>query len=287
MYNNYGQMPTNITSVFGNALSGYANGGANNNTITNSKPFNEKEKYTITLEEPVDFPSQIETQMMTTYDLSKIVNKFFSNVIEDYEGCICLPDQMGGRINVELYFREKPVTDGKSKTRTIQRVNQALNSGIGGNRALNPQQMIQNISSIVSSNSKLYTLTDEAKEYLYDFIIRDHKIPFEKINWNQYYVEQHDQNYNMQTVYVKVVGIDINAILKTIFGFRKKIEGTDKYTYFDYDISVIRPVGVAYSSNQNYLITIQRFDQHEVEKLAAKVGLVSTVGSIPMVRDTI
>lgn len=284
MYNQpaYGQMPTNVNSIFTNALSGYKS-NVNEQGVNNSKPFNMKEKKTLTLEQPLDFPSQIETQMMTTYDLSKLINTFFGSSVSDYEGCICTIDQMS-KLNVELYFREKQTND-PDKTTTIKRVTDGLR-GNGMNRAINPAQMIQNISSVMASNSRLYTLTDDAKEYLYDFIIRDSKVPFEKINWNQYCVEQHDQMYNMQTVYVKVTGIDINAILKTIFGNRRKVSN-DKYSYFDYSISVVRPIGVGYTSNQNFLITVQRFDQHEVEKLASKVGLVSTIGNIPIIRDVI
>lgn len=285
MYNQqaYGTMPTNVNSVFSNALSGYKSSG-NNQGPVNGKAFDTSQKKTITLAEPIDFPSQIETQMMTTYDLSKLMNTFFGNAVADYEGCICTIDQMSGKLNVELYFREKQSND-PDKTITVKRVTEAIGA-YGAHRAINPAQMIQNISNIMSSNSRLYTLTDDAKEYLYDFIVKDPKVPFEKINWNQYYVEQHDQMYNMQTVYVKVTGIDVNAILKTIFGNRRKV-ADDKYSYFDYSIAVVRPVGVGYTNNQNFLITIQRFDQHEVEKLASKVGLVSTIGNIPIIRDTI
>lgn len=212
--------------------------------------------------EPIPFDGLLKSKIISTIDLSKLVNSVFKNALADYEGCIILPMQ-NGQFDCTLYFKDHggPVRGGDQIKNLI--------SVSGQNRVGSAVDKITAFNNRTSN--KLYSLSEETKQILSEFInIKKNQ----KINWNQLVFEQAEQAYNATIVYVKVCGIDIVRILKKIYG--GKVDGDRR----DYNITLMRPTGL-----NNYLISIQQLDTKEVEKLAQSVGIIQTGNSIAMIRD--
>ncbi len=209
--------------------------------------------------EPIAFDGLIKGKYTTTMELSKLVNSVFKASMADYEGSLILPTPNGQYLECTLYFKNKNAENSDQIKNLVPVGASQGNKRIDRYEAFNSR-----------TTNKMFTLTEETKQILSDFIVGK---PGQKIDWNKHVFEQAEQVYNGNIVYVKVVGIDLYKILKTIYG--GKIDG-DRC---DYNISVLRPSGP-----NNHLICIQQLDTKEVEKLAQSVGLLQTVGSVMMVR---
>lgn len=216
--------------------------------------------------EPMEFDGLLKAKMTTTVALAKSVNRLFRPALSDYEGCIILPNQFG-QLELTLWFKDKgnPI-DGSAKalmpTNQINRQQSSVNDKI---RAMNAR-----------NRQKSYELTQDAKDVLGEFIWvkQGHNI-----DWNQHVLEQTQQNLGNYTIYVKIVGIDILRILRKIYGKKKD------NSIVEYNISIIRPVGVDFGYNsQNFLINILQLDVKEVEKIASEIGFIPANGQIPMIR---
>ncbi|MGL5330976.1 MAG: hypothetical protein ACRDD7_17065 [Peptostreptococcaceae bacterium] len=216
--------------------------------------------------EPVPFDGILKSKLTTTFDVSKLINGMLRPTFVDYEGCIVIPDNYG-QLQCQLFFKDKGnATDDKVKA--LSPVTERV-KGTG---------MASRINKLNLRNSnKAYELTQDAKDILGEFI----QIPRgqKNINWNNFVFEQTEQNYNGYTIFVKVVNLDINKLVRKIYG--GKIEGAR----IDYNISIIRPIGVTTNTAQNFLINIQQLDSREVEKLANAVGIMPVTGSIQMIRN--
>lgn len=215
-----------------------------------------------------EFDGVLKTKLTTTTDLAKMVNKLFKPVFVDYEGCLILPNQMGG-FDTTIYFRDKGVQD-ENKLSALQHVVQAQ----GGN--LSMSQRLQNIN--LRYKNKTYDLTRECKDVFKEFMITDKGSS--KVNWSKYVVEKTEPSYNGYSIYVQLNGVDIMKIIKKIYG--ASIEG--KRT--DYNMRLERGLGVVNGQGlfANYLVSIMQLDTREVEKIAQSVGMVPLAGNIPMVR---
>lgn len=214
---------------------------------------------------PMDFDGVMKSKLTTTIALSKTINSVFRKVLTDYEGCIVAPDQFG-QLQVALYFKDKGAAmDGAIKSLIpVTARNQ-------GDKAID-RLMRMNLRN----SSKSYDISAETKQILSDFIYTRGN---SKVNWNNHIVEQTEQQYNGYSIYVKVIGLDLVRLVRKIYGGKK--DGSR----IDYNVSIIKPVGVDIAgNNQNFLVNVQQLDSKEVEKLAAEVGLVPTMGSIPMIR---
>ena len=232
-------------------------------STTNSNAKVEDQKVIARIEiEPIPFDGLLKSKIISTIDLSKLVNSVFRNALADYEGSIILPMQ-NGQFDCTLYFKDRGPIRGQSD----QIKN--LVSITGPNRGVSAVDRITAFNNRTSN--KLYSLTEETKQILSEFMSVKKG---QNINWNQHVFEQTEQTYNANIVYVKVCNIDIIKILKKIYG--GKVAGD----YCDYNITIIRPTGL-----NNYLISIQQLDTKEVEKLAQSVGIIQTGNSIAMIRD--
>jgi len=231
-------------------------------TVTNSST-NEEQKVMARIEiEPIPFDGLLKSKIISTIELSKLVNSVFKNAMADYEGCIILPAQ-NGQFDCTLYFKDHgPIRGQGDQIKNLISIT-------GPNRGVSAVDRITAFNNRTSN--KLYSLSEETKQILSEFMaVRKDQ----KINWNQHVFEQAEATYNANIVYLKVCGIDIVKILKKIYG--GKIDG-DRC---DYNITLMRPTGM-----NNYLISIQQLDTKEVEKLALSVGIIQTGNSIAMIRD--
>ena len=217
--------------------------------------------------EPLEFDGVMKSKLTTTIALSKTINQLFRPIFTDYEGCIIAPDQFG-QLQAALYFKDKGMNRREDSIKTLIPVTERVQ----GTSAIDRITRMN-----LRNSSKSYDVSKDTKEILSEFIYTRGN---SKVNWNQHIVEQTEQAYNGYSIYVKIIGIDIVRLVRKIYG--GKINGSR----IDYNISVVKPIGMDMTggANQNYLINIQQLDSREVERLASEIGVVPVQGNIPMVR---
>lgn len=216
--------------------------------------------------EPQPFDGLMKSKLTTTIALSKTINQMLRPVFSDYEGCIIAPDAYG-QLQVSIYFKDKGFSGNSEAIKSLIPVTERV-------KGSSPIDRIMQIN--LRNSSKAYDLSKDTKDILSEFIYTRGNA---KVNWNQHVVEQTERTYNGAIIYVKVIGLDLVRILRKIYG--SKLDGSR----IDYNISVIKPVGVDMNGgNQNFLINIQQLDSKEVERLANEIGIVPQMGNIQMVR---
>lgn len=238
------------------------NRGGNGNQNASQK----QEPLTLNIE-PLEFDGVMKSKLTTTISLAKTVNQLFRPVFSDYEGCIIAPDQFG-QLQAALYFKDKPMVTREDSIKTLVPVTERVQ----GTSAIDRITRMN-----LRNSSKSYDVSKDTKDILSEFIYTRGN---SKVNWNQHIVEQTERTYNGYSIYVKVIGIDLVRLVRKIYG--GKIDGSR----IDYNISIVKPIGMDMSGgmNQNYLINIQQLDSKEVERLASEIGVVPVQGNIPMVR---
>lgn len=248
-----------------------ATGNNNNKAI--------EKKHSISLEEPLVFPNQVNCGLITTFELCKELNRVMKAAVSDWEGCLIRCDQ--SQIILEMYFSKNNNVNQKEegKFEFLQ-----LSSAINNNSNNFNNNFIQKYNNIVNKNrtNRMFYLSDIGKECLYDLVNVPINIPFDKINWDNYIVETVEPAYGFNKVYVKVKA-DLTKALKMLYGSSKKIDD-NKFTYYDYVVNIIKPVGFA-TIYQNYLLSVQRYDSAQIEKCAKDIGIVAPTNSIPIIRD--
>lgn len=215
---------------------------------------------------PIKFDGLIKSKLITTIGLGKLIWNLFKPVFPEYEGCVILPDQTG-QLQLTLYFKDKGKLADQNLIKAVAPVGMNQPSSSAFERIASINQRL---------SSKKFELTKDAKEILSEFYwVRNNS----KVNWNNFVTEVTSQDYNGYSVHLKVAGLDINRVLRKIYG--TKVDGSR----VDYAISIVKPIGADASGLlQNYLIAIQQLDTREVENLAKEVGVVPIQGSIPMLK---
>lgn len=216
---------------------------------------------------PAKFDGLIKSKVITTIGLGKLVWNLFKPVFPDYEGCVIVPDQHG-QLQLTLYFKDKGKLSDPNLVKAVTPI------GASQDRTNTALERISSLNLRLSANK--FELTKDAKEILSEFYwIRNNG----KVNWKQVVSEVKSQDYNGYSVHLKVTGLDINRILRKIYG--SKVDGNR----VDYQLSIIRAVSSDMSGTlQNYLISIQQLDIKEVESLAREVGAIPVHGTIPMLK---
>lgn len=255
LMNNYNQTNDNNNNIMG------GNNNMNQNQNNNQQ---QREPLSLTIE-PIEFDGLLKTKFTTTVELAKMVNEIFRPVFSDYEGCLVLPNQMGG-FDTVVYFCDKGVQDERLK---------ALRPVVQQGNQLNISQRISNINR--RFQNKTYELTDDAKDVFSEFMVKERNS--NKVRWNQLVVEKAENNYNSCVIHVQLNGIDIMKIIKKIYGSSVKGNRTD------YSMKLERGIGMNTSGMYaNYLVSILQLDTKEVEKVAQSVGMVPLSDTIPMVK---
>lgn len=224
----------------------------------------EQQKTYLRLENPLPFKGTINGDITTSVDLARTINKLFSSAFKDYEGCTLGLNQFG-QFNCSLYFKDK----GNGNIVPL-----AVSTR---GRQFSPSDRIKAMN--LRNKNKTYTISDELRDVLEQFV------NFQggrnaKPNVNNHITEVTEQAYGgAGFIYIMIDNININKILKTIYGSK-----TEDSRY-DYNVSVIKPIGMMGGANQNYIVKVDQIDATKVEQLAAKVGMVPTVGTIPIIRE--
>lgn len=234
----------------------------NNNTNNNSKV--EREKLNLNVEHPDEFKSTIKTTITNTVDLVKKINGFFRAMgIVDFYGSTLKPNPTTGQLELVLYFKPDNNTDGIHFVEPV--VGQT-------NRNSNATARVLSLNT--RNSGRTVQLSLDGKDVLQDFILKGYN---QKIDWNRYSTEVTEQApfgsyYN---IYLRVYNIDINKILKCIWGGKDEQGGR-----YEYAININRVI----PGSDNLIITIQQLNEKNLQEIAAKIGIVSGVGNFNIIR---
>lgn len=225
----------------------------------------ERKKYYVKVD-PLDFNGTFKSKLITTFKIGEIINRLFKSVLSDYEGCIIVPNNFG-QFEVVMYFRDK----GAAPDNKVKAIMSASSKTNKQNSAL---ERIQQMN--IRNSAKKYELTQEAKDVIEEFIPTK---PGQSPKWSEHVFEQNEVNYNVQTVYVRVNGLDLLRVLGKLYG-RKSGDSR-----IEYAVSPVRVVGADVNGQlKNWLISVQQLDSTKVEELANELGMIPTTGQIQMIR---
>jgi len=206
------------------------------------------EKLRISLAKPLTFDAVTKSKFMSPQDLCKLANNLFKSVFTDYVGCginINTPANNAGTVQyasvdglirdvpqnayyMNLFFQDTGITadPDAGQYNALNLLHGATsNAGSGNGRLAAAFDSFVEIRS----NPRQYSLTNEAKELLEDFMFKD---PFQnklsKDFWVSHVSEYHQNTSYFGTskpsVHVKVNAIDINKVVNHIYA--KLVDGT-------------------------------------------------------------
>jgi len=240
---------------------------ANTEVNQNSK---KEDDYKIDIE-PIEFDGLLKTKLTTTMTLGADINRLFRTLFSDYEGCVIAPNNYNGALEAVLYFKDKAKiarADGKftAVIPRMEKVRSRENTSFSQIQVFNAR-----------TNTKQYDVTEEFKGLMAQFVNNHGKKP----DWNSMVFELKNTINQMGAydILVEVRGLDLYRILKKVYGDK------NGDTKVDYNISLIRSIGAGdVGAFKNFLISIQQLDSKELEKLAYEVGMIPSMGSVPMIR---
>lgn len=215
---------------------------------------------------PDGFNPTYETRLITTQDICKKVNGLFRNAISDFFGSTILPNPTTGQMELTIYLKDTGASD---KVKMIEPV---VSTNLGTN------DMGSRIANLNSRNlGRTIQLTKDAQEIFQEFLLKPN-YGNNKINWNNYSMECAEQvaayggRYN---IYIKLFNLNLNAVLAKIWG-----ETATEGGRYEYSAVIAKPI----PGTNNFIVTIQRFHNNNIEEFASQVGLTPTVGSFNIVQ---
>ena len=219
-----------------------------------------KTKLKLNIAERPEFDGILKTKLTTTQDLCKEINGLFSQALGDYEGCMIEPDMTNyGAFILKVYFNYRGETNDQDKVKCLEKI-----GAVQGNSVYDRLNKFN-----LTQTSKLYTLTDNAKDILEDFIVTNNN----KVDWNRVAVEFTDGSvYGAGQRIYTMVQLDIKKVIKKMYGTKLPDGG-----YADYMISNIRPLSQFTNGGpaaSNFLISIAQLDSKQVETICAKIGVI-------------
>lgn len=241
---------------------------SNNNQ--NNATVNNKKKLRISVTEKIPFEPELSVKTYKSQIIAdEIINPMFNATFKDYKGCMINVNGIG-KCTVDLYFVKGKVSDAEYE---------ALEN-IGVKKGTDTLSRIQRVNQL-SSRNKIYQLTDNAKELLYDFMINKNKKG--EVNWNQSYVEiEGVTETGIRQATGKVIGLDLNLILREAYGFRNEQGNT---TYFN-----VTPLRRLIPFNQmpgapltnDWLLRVECLDANATEDTLKMLGNGAIANGIPM-----
>lgn len=227
-----------------------------------------EEKFAINVTNPDEFPVTGETAYMPLKRLMEKVSELFGAAYDDYAGCFIDPvtSNLGSVFNVKLYFKYK-------QTGNEEPVNAFDVRDFRSNTdAAKTADKIKDLNERAIKRS--YRINDNGKEGLAKFVDRSFKNRNTgAVNWANIVNEITEHQLGGTVTYAVVSGIDINTLIAELYG-RKSDDGS----YYQYQVSVVRPIGQVNGALVNWLVSIQRVKKSQVDKLANDVGLINVNG---------
>lgn len=226
----------------------------------------QRDKMVLELASPLEFNSTMESNVTTTFALSKLINQLMANASGDYFGSIIEPNSFG-QINISLYFKDKGAGD-------------LIPIHAGRQRGETQKSRIQRMG--MRNKNKTYEISDDLKDILEQVSLKERN---GKVNLDRNVVEVTDRaGGNVNNIYLKVGGIDINEILKILFSDKKAISDK-KDSRLLYQVRILNPVGNIGVPGSQYIITIDRLNESKIYELANEVGLMAPQASIPIITE--
>lgn len=222
---------------------------------------------------PAEFPSTSKTAIMSTNQLSKMVNSLFVSLMPEYEGSRIYLN--GFEITTELFFTLRPkdtdFSNGMIKVLQLRADKVRKNDSTSVIRAYNDRNKI----------AQAYDMTPEGKDALSEFVPIVYRLGSEKdcnYNWNKCATEISESNrFNgVSQVYLKVK-VDINRVLNKLFGRRTK-DGES----FSYQLSPIRPIQTFRDPitgnifTKDWMFAIIQLDEKEFNEVLQSAGMSVT-----------
>lgn len=243
---------------------------ANNQPIYANPNQGEKEKYEplrLETKVPDAFNPTFETRMITTQDLCKKIGGLFKNAVADYFGSTLLPNPTTGQLELCIFLKDAGASDKIKMIEPVVNMQGARNNDMGSR-----------IANLNSRNlGRTIQLTKDAQEIFEEFLLKPN-YNSNKINWNNYAVECAEQvaayggRYN---IYIKISNLNLSSVLAKIWG-----EKADEGGRYDYQVLLVKPI----PGTNNFITTVQRFHNNNIEEFASQVGLTPTVGSFNIIQ---
>ena len=226
---------------------------------------NKREKYSIKLEQPLDFEGISSTKYVTSNELVKMFSELMSQAFADFEGCLF--DPTGKEPTVVALFNRGDFGDSTVATTRAAEAKTG-NSVIDYTRR----------RDFAKTSGEKYTLTQDGMDVILPMLSRTLFNNQGKPNMGlivEDFCERGMVNYYMPTpptVYTKVKGITLDSICKLVYGDN---EGGEEVAYLCAIASAINPsfgaqAGVPAS---NYVLSISRISAKALNELYSKLGM--------------
>lgn len=235
--------------------------------MSNQNEETKREKFVITVDEPVKFDTIAKTSYLSSNDFCKMVSELFSAVFADFEGCI-FDANTNGMATVSLLFNHGDYGDDAIVATEKSGGRNSGNSIIDRSRNRDRQM----------SEGDRYNLTDNGKDVI-ESLLTPQAYNNGKPNWRVVVSEVVDYSnggfygYGRGTQLTKVSNISLSKLCELIFG--KKVDGD----YFEYDVRLAAPMTNNYQANGivgNYILTITCVSSEVVADLYKKMGWGTT-----------
>lgn len=244
----------------------------------------------------IDFPSTLDGSFITTTDVSKYINSFFSKIFADYKGCIVNIDQTSNPndpqtslsaahpITCDLYFAIGSAKEGDSRIRAFDPITDKVKEEKATKTSMNYISRVCAYNTAMTDN-KLSIVTQDAVDILHELLWGElinvlPQNPTPKVfNERGIALETsvarttQDSLFSTSTskvVYGVIRFIDINAVFHMIFG--DKDENNKCY----YMATPVKPV-VPYiqgmqPTDTKWLICLNRLNEKGVRDIMTELG---------------
>ena len=242
-------------------------------SYSTEKETDQEEKKTLTFETiPGDFNANIETLATTSHELARSINReMFSGVFDDYEGCFITPNMSQHAMSIELFFKPSSIVSRSTgKISALALLIDPQERKANGNRNRAGYDSIEKFNLL--KKNKLYKLTDDAKELLSTImpkylLNRNTSQP----NWDKCVfeiVQQANVMNGRDVVRVKIINIDLNSILKLMYG--EKAPDGSKYNY---RVNLGVPIPLTRFVEPNYVVTVQRVSEYGIKTICDSANI--------------
>ena len=246
----------------------------------NQNQSNQKEKLRITIKDPASFVDEAEMfkRHMTSREFcEKIVNPIFKGTFKDFDGSYCslINTNQGPKMFVDLHFSKSNQVSTAPYEALELRASNIKNNGDTFSRVVA-------LSSRLDT-SRIYLLTEEAKELLSDFVPGE-KDP-KKIKWKDRMIETSGKNWRgVDSANVRIINLDPMVMIRRYYGKFIKINGQKTDRLAEYDLKIVKHIQNAYNpqAGVDLLLELSCYDRANAERSIIAGGGAPSFNTNPM-----
>ena len=213
-----------------------------------------------------EFKSTVGTSLITSMKLTKKINGLFRSAgIADFYGTTLRLNESTGQLELSAFFKpSNNIEDGRIYFAEPAAYQHRQSASSAFNR----------IASLNSRNAgRTIQISQDGKDVFEELIFRNYN---QKIDWNRYATEVVENgSFNNYNIYLKVQNIDINKVLKKIWG-----DKAEDGSRLDYQVSIARFI----SGSPNMVLSVQQLNEKVLNNLAEEIGIIGGTGSLGIVR---